>query len=110
MKTLLISLLAGLFAVSALAQAPATPAAAPAVPKHKCEKPEYPGRLAPDRRIKLFNTEINAYKDCLQKFAGDQKAISQLHVDAANAAISEYNDYIAELNKLFDRDPKDDKK
>ncbi|MBL8521999.1 MAG: hypothetical protein JNK75_15180 [Betaproteobacteria bacterium] len=97
---------------TALAQAPAAPAAstAPAAPKHKCEKPEYPGRLAPDRRIKQFNVDLNTFKDCLQKFATDQKAISQVHVDAANAAISEYNDYIMELNKLFDRDPKDAKK
>jgi hypothetical protein len=95
---------------TALAQAPAPATPAPATPKHKCEKPEYPGRLAPDRRIKQFNTDLNTFKDCLQKFAADQKAISQIHVDAANAAITEYNDYIAELNKLFDRDPKDDKK
>ena len=87
----------------------AQPAAAPA-PKHKCEKPEYPGRLAPDRRIKQFNADLNSFKECLQKFAAEQKAVSQVHVDAANAAISEYNDYITELNKLFDRDPKDDKK
>ncbi len=87
-----------------------TASATSTMPKHKCEKPEYPGRLAPDRRIKQFNTDLNTFKDCLQKFAADQKAISQVHVDAANAAISEYNDYIMELNKLFDRDPKDEKK
>ena len=96
---------------AAVAQTPAPAGpATPAASKHKCEKPEYPGRLAPDRRIKQFNTDLNAFKDCLQKFAADQKAISQVHVDAANAAISEYNDFIAELNKLFDRDPKDEKK
>ncbi|MBL8513654.1 MAG: hypothetical protein JNJ55_06655 [Betaproteobacteria bacterium] len=95
---------------AAVAQTPAPASPGPATPKHKCEKPEYPGRLAPDRRIKQFNTDLNAFKDCLQKFAADQKAISQVHVDAANAAITEYNDYIAELNKLFDRDPKDEKK
>jgi hypothetical protein len=105
MKKLLAVVLGCALSCTAMAQAPVA-----ALPKHKCEKPEYPGRLAPDRRIKLFNTELNAYKDCLQKFAADQKAISQLHVDAANAAITEYNDYIMELNKLFDRDPKDEKK
>jgi hypothetical protein len=91
--------------VRAQAQAPL-----PAPPKHNCEKAEYPGRLATDRRIKQFNVELEAYKACLQKFASEQKAISQIHVDAANNAINEYNDYIKELNKLFDRDPKEDKK
>jgi hypothetical protein len=112
MKKILMPLILSILTPVAMAQTPATGTtpATSTVPKHKCERAEYPGRLATDRRVKQFNVELEAYKACLQKFATEQKAISQLHVDAANSAINEYNDYIKELNKLFDRDPKEDKK
>lgn len=78
--------------------------------KHKCTPPEYPGRLAPDRRYVQFNTELTEYKECLQKFATDQKGIAQKHIDAGNAAVDEYNAFVAGINKLLEKDPKDEKK
>ena len=114
-------LLAGLLTAlvsPALAQAPAAkpaaPAAAPpAAAKHGCKQPEYPGRLAPERVFKEFNADMVTYKDCLQKYTADQRAQAQVYIDAGNAAVAEYNEFVASINKLLEKDtqdPKADKK
>ena len=82
----------------AQAPAPATPAAD--VPKAKCEpKPEYPGRLAmqSDLRRNAFNRELKAYRECMLAFVDQQKAQQQAHLQAANAAIGEYNDTMKKI-------------
>lgn len=114
-------LLAGLLTAlvsPALAQAPAAkpaaPAAAPpAAAKHGCKQPEYPGRLAPERVFKEFNADMVTYKDCLQKYTADQRAQAHVYIDAGNAAVAEYNEFVASINKLLEKDtqdPKADKK
>jgi hypothetical protein len=77
----------------ALAQAPA-PATAPTVtvPPAKCEpKPEFPGRLASDTRRKVFEKEMKGYKDCMNAYLDERKAIIKANEVAANAAIEEHN-------------------
>ncbi len=89
----------------------ATPA--PAAAKHGCKQPEYPGRLAPERVFKEFNADMVTYKDCLQKYTADQRAQAQVYIDAGNAAVAEYNEFVASINKLLEKDtqdPKADKK
>lgn len=96
--------------------APATAAPAtvpPAAAKHGCKQPEYPGRLAPERVFKEFNADMVTYKDCLQKYTADQRAQAQVYIDAGNAAVAEYNEFVASINKLLEKDtqdPKADKK
>lgn len=86
------------------------PAAAPAsTAKHGCKQPEYPGRLAPERVFKEFNADMVSYKDCLQKFTADQRAQAQTYIDAGNAAVAEYNEFVASINKLLEKDTQDPK-
>ena len=83
----------------ALAQAPAAPAA-PDVPKYSCDpKPEYPGKLAmqSDLRRNSFTREINAYKTCMMGYIEQRKVLSKSNLDAANAAIGEYNDTMKKI-------------
>jgi hypothetical protein len=85
----------------AFAQAPAAPAAV-AVEKPKCEpKPEYPGRLAmqSDLRRNSFKREIDAYKACMMAYVETQKVQQQAHLQAANGAITEYNDTMKKIAK-----------
>jgi len=97
----------------AMAALPTTlPAQQPAAPKHTCTKPgEHPGRLASDTQQRLWTRNVNAYLECLKKFVADEQAIakplieqSKPHIDAANAAIDEYNssskDFREQLDKL----------
>ena len=48
------------------------------VPKHQCQpKPEYPGRLAmqSDTRRGLFERELKQYKECMDKYLAERKAV-----------------------------------
>jgi hypothetical protein len=120
MHRLALALLLTLCAAVAFAQAgaavkpvapPAMPAAQPAAAatKHGCKQPEYPGRLAPERVFKEFNADMVTYKDCLQKFTVDQRAQAQVYIDAGNAAVAEYNEFVASINKLLEKDTQDPK-
>jgi hypothetical protein len=71
------------------------------VPKHKCEpKPEYPGRIAlqSDTRRKLYEREVKAYQECMNKYLDERKAAMKANEDNANAAIVEYNAVMKKLN------------
>jgi hypothetical protein len=87
-------------AAAAFAQTSAPPAAAGAkVAPHTCEKPgEHPGRLASDNQRRNWVRNVNAYLECLKKYAVEHQSIAkpmieqaQPHIDAANAAIDEHN-------------------
>jgi acyl-CoA synthetase (NDP forming) len=85
----------------AQAPAPAAPAAMP-VEKPKCEpKPEYPGKLAmqSDLRRNSFKREIDAYKACMMAYVETQKVQQQAHLQAANGAITDYNDTMKKIAK-----------
>ena len=94
-------------ACSALAQqpaAPAAPAADAATPKHSCVHPgEFPGKLASEMRLKSWQKEFVAYIDCLKKFYDEQQAAAKPHVDAANAAVVEYNNGVKEYNETMQK-------
>jgi len=120
MKRFVFAALLTAFVPLAMAQAgtaskpaAATPPAAAAAPattaKHGCKQPEYPGRLAPERVFKEFNADMVSYKDCLQKFTVDQRAQAQTYIDAGNAAVAEYNEFVASINKLLEKDTQDPK-
>lgn len=102
----LAALAAATFASAAIAQqsAPAAPAAAAAPPKHACTKPgEYPGNLASDNQRKAWQKEFVAYIDCLKKFVEEQQALAKPHVEAANAAINEYNAGVKDYNSQIEK-------
>jgi hypothetical protein len=67
--------------------------------KHNCTKPTHPGSLASDVRMKGFQQEVNNYRECISKFADEQKKQIKLHEDAGNAAVEEFNTFAKnELN------------
>jgi len=50
-------------------------------------------------QLKAFTKSVETYKSCLQKFAADQQEIAKAAVATGNAAVKEFNDFAAELNK-----------
>ena len=111
-KTLRSFAVLSLFAVvgAARAQAPATPAAAPAVavPANPCEKPSdyvpIGGGTSTDmarisKRIDQYKTCINTYSTTQNSKAAELAQQAQAYQDAGNKAIDEFNSYVQEMNK-----------
>ena len=70
------------------------------VPKHKCDpKPQLPGqRMMQEPNVqKNFQRDLDAYKACMKAYADERAAASKAHLDAGNAAITEYNATIKAL-------------
>lgn len=94
-------IVAALLASGALA-AHAQQAAAPEVPKHKCEpKPQAPMRaLMNDTAArKKFQREIDEYKNCMKAYSDERSAAAKAHNEAGNTAINEYNETMKALQE-----------
>ncbi len=63
-------------------------------PKHSCVKPDHPGALASEARMKGFQKEVNDFRDCINKFANEQKVFSENHMTAGNSAVNEFNTFV----------------
>ena len=95
-------------AQQAAAPASAAPAGAAAMPKHSCVHPEaFPGKLASEMRLKLWQKDFVNYTNCLRKFVEDEQALAKPHVDAANAAVVEYNNGVKEYNETMQKAKED---
>ena len=77
--------------------------------KHDCVQPPVPGKFASDHAVKEINKKTAIYKECINKFAQAQQEISKNATDiakanaahdAGEAAMKEFNDYIARRNKV----------
>lgn len=75
--------------------------------KHSCEKPVIPQAQSSEIIVKSFQKKMAKYKSCIDKFAEEQRAAAQTdknpgaaqaHLDAAEAAIAEYNDQVQAIN------------
>jgi hypothetical protein len=42
---------------------------------------------------------MDGYRDCLMAFRNDMNKLAQAHIDAANAAIDEFNSFVNMINK-----------
>ena len=103
---LLILFAASAFAGAAGAQSPAqAPAAGGAnVAKPNCQKPgEMPGSLASDQQRRGWQTNYTAWRECMQKFINDQRALAEPYNNASNAAIEEYNNTVKVYNEQIEK-------
>jgi hypothetical protein len=87
-------------AVAAPAAVPA--AAVPDVPPHHCVAPKYPGALASNTTIKVFNTDYKAYADCIRAYTDMNRAWMAKIAEVNNSAVEEFNKFNAELKKQID--------
>jgi len=77
--------------------AAAAPASPIVIPPIKCVKPEYPGKLASDRRFTEFNKELIAYGACVKKYVDDTNLLLNAAAAAVNTAIDDYKVFNAEI-------------
>jgi hypothetical protein len=96
--TLLTAALLVINADDTSAQGPAAAPATPVViPPIKCVKPEYPGKLASDRRFAEFNKELTAYGACVKQYVDATNLIVNAAAAAVNAAIDDYQKFNADI-------------
>jgi hypothetical protein len=84
----------------AYAQAPAAPAPVSVAP-YACVKPEFPGKVAPDARIKRWINEFKTYADCLKAYIAERNATIDAHAKAAKSAVDEFNASVTEFNNTM---------
>ena len=102
--SLAILVFTALSSIALAQQAPASAAAAAPAPKHSCTKPgEFPGNLASDAQRRTWQKDFVAYIDCLKKFVEEQQALAKPHIDAANAAVNEYNAGVKDYNEQIEK-------
>jgi hypothetical protein len=98
--TLAVALSSAVLLTPAHAQSPAAPAPAPTVvAPHKCEKPEIPGRLAPETRIRKWSVDFKVYGDCLKAYIAERNAVIEAQGKAAKATVDEFNASVHEFNE-----------
>ena len=94
----LAALLAAAPLAPALAQTPATPPA-PSVPSPACAKPEFPGRVAPQPKLRRWQTDFRAYIDCMKAYLAERNAAIDAQAAKAKAAVDEIGGSVAEYNE-----------
>ena len=82
----------------AYAQVPASPAVPP-VPSHTCAKPEVPGRVAPQPKLRRWQSDFKAYVDCMKAYLAERNAAIDAQAAKAKAAVDEINASVAEYNE-----------
>lgn len=93
----LLAVLVATAPLPAFGQAPA----APAVPSHSCVKPEFPGRVSPEPKIRRWQSDYRAYIDCLKAYLNERKAAIEAQTAKANSIIDQINADIAEYNETI---------
>ncbi len=91
--------LGALTVMSAVAQDKPAEKPQSTVPKHNCVRPDAPAKFENDGQQKIFVKQMDGYRDCLMAYRNDMNKVAQAHIDAANAAIEEFNSYVSSINK-----------
>ena len=72
------------------------------VPKAKCEPvPVMPAKsLMADKMVRrTFDNDLKTYKECMNGYLDQRKAIISANTDAANAAINDFNGVMKKLSE-----------
>lgn len=68
-------------------------------PSHLCSKPYKPFQFNSEWELENFTNQVRSYKTCIMDFIEEQEDAIQKHQDAAEEAITEWNDFVNyELN------------
>ena len=68
-------------------------------PSHSCRQPNKPYEFTSQRQVDRFNSEVEDYRSCINRFVGKQQEAAAAHQNAAQDAIYEWDDFVKyELN------------
>lgn len=65
-----------------------------APPAHKCVKPDKPP-ITNQQEADAFNALVRQYEQCIDEYVQERRQIAQAHHEAAEAAVREWNEYVA---------------
>ena len=85
--------------------APCVAAQAPEAPKHTCNKPDFPGRLAPDGQKRTFEKRAKEFEACMKAFIEERNALIKSSEVQARAAIEEYNVWLNTVREQQGMEP-----
>ncbi len=63
-------------------------------PSHSCSKPYKPYTFDTQWELDAFLEEVEQYKNCIEDFVEEQNEAAENHTDAAEEAISDWNDFV----------------
>ncbi|CAG0992951.1 hypothetical protein BURK1_02370 [Burkholderiales bacterium] len=69
------------------------------VPPHKCEKPEFPGRVSPQAKLQRWTSDFRAYLECVKAYVNERNAAIDAQSKAAKIAVDEFNAGVTEYNE-----------
>lgn len=64
-------------------------------PSHTCTQPVKPARFNDNQEVDMFNQAVAEYKKCISDFAAEQNQAADLHRNAANQAVDEWNNFVS---------------
>ena len=67
-------------------------------PSHTCTQPVKPADFNDNMEVDMFNDAVSTYRQCISAFADEQNKAADLHRNAANAAIDEWNQFVSDNN------------
>ncbi|MBL6749836.1 MAG: hypothetical protein ISP90_04905 [Nevskia sp.] len=88
-----LALATGFSAVAADAPDSDSAAAQDSTAPPKCKKPILPSAVRKVDDPTEFTEKYDAYQQCIKDYVDAQQVMSQKHIDAANAAVKDANDY-----------------
>lgn len=63
-------------------------------PSHSCRKPYKPFNFNNQWDVDQYNDDVRRFKRCIEDFIKEQETEAQNHMDAANQAIEDWNNFI----------------
>lgn len=107
MKRIVLATSLAAICMAAAAQTSDTPPAKKVeIAKHNCGMaPDFPGAAGMQAEMKRrgFERDLKTYKDCMIAYIEERKATATASMDAANAAINDYNAAMKRLNEEQER-------
>jgi hypothetical protein len=82
-----------------IADAQETPAPQEPIAQPTCKKPLLTTRMRKADDDSDFNEKFAAYQSCIKAYAEEQNKLGQRHLEAANAAVAEFNAFVKQVNE-----------
>ena len=68
-------------------------------PNHSCYEPNKPYEFTSQWEVDQFNSEVEGYRSCINRFVEEQREAAAAHQQAAQDAISDWKSFVQyELN------------
>ncbi len=63
-------------------------------PRHSCYKPVKPYKFTSKHELESFLSDVDRYKECIERFVRQHREEAQNHLDGVKGAIDEWNNFV----------------